>query len=149
MLQPNDAAAAAAEAAAATATSEVLVTVSTIYGNVINVRVHPGMQILDFKGKCMEEDLWDGCPIQDCIPLAVNVDLANIMAERKHSRTDARPWQTDGRYNRFKLCTLDGDMMDDEGVLQPAMLTDNRFFNVQWMKQVNLRREELEMLWEF
>ena len=50
MLQPNDAAAAAA-AAAATATSEVWVTVSTIYGNVIKVLVHPGMPILEFKSK--------------------------------------------------------------------------------------------------
>ena len=39
--------------------------------------------------------------------------------------------------------------MMDEDVLQPATLTDNRFFKVQWMKQFNLRREELEMLWEF
>ena len=40
-------------------------------------------------------------------------------------------------------------MMDDDGVLQPAMLTDNRFFKVQWMKQFNLRLDELAMLREF
>ena len=146
MFQPNDAVAAAAAAAA---TSEVWVTVSTIYGNVIKVLVHPGMPILEFKSKCIEEDLWYGSPIQDCTPLAINVDLAKMMTERRHSRTDASPWQTDGRYNRFRLCTLGGDMMDDDGVLQPAMLTDNRFFKVQWMKQFNLRLDELAMLREF
>ena len=40
-------------------------------------------------------------------------------------------------------------MMDDDGVLQPAMRTDNKCFKVQWMKQFNLRLDELAMLREF
>ena len=117
------------------------VSVSTIHGNLVRVLVHPGMQILDFKDKCFEEDLWSGTPISLLTPLAINVDLAAMMSEGKQV-TDPRPWQMKGRYNRFRLCTKDGDLLDDEDVLQEDMLTNCKLFKVQWMKQFNLRVEE-------
>ena len=117
------------------------VSVSTIHGNLIRVLVHPGMQILDFKDKCFENDLWSGTPISLLTPLAINVDLAAMMSEGKQV-TDPRPWQMKGRYNRFRLCTKDGALLDDEEVLQEDMLTDCKLFKVQWMKQFNLRVEE-------
>ena len=117
------------------------VSVSTIHGNLIRVLVHPGMQILDFKDKCFENDLWSGTPISLLTPLAINRDLAVMMSEGKQI-TDPRPLLMKGRYNRFRLCTKDGDLLDDEGVLQEDMLTNCKLFKVQWMKQFNLRVEE-------
>lgn len=126
------------------------VSVSTIYGNLIRVPVHPGMPILDFKAKCLEADLWDGCPIGFCTPLAINVDLVDMMSEGRHlSVTDPEPWQTDGRYNRLRLCTNAGQLLDDEGVLQQDVLTDCTLFKVQWMKQFKFRLQEIAMLQHF
>ena len=58
-----------------------VVPVTTIYGIMIQSLVYPGIPILDFKTTCMEEALWHGCPIEDCISLAIRVDLANTMAD--------------------------------------------------------------------
>ena len=117
------------------------VSVSTIYGNLIRVLVHPGMPILDFNDKCFEEDLCHCSPIGLCTPSAINRGLAAMMSEGQQV-TDPRQLQMKGWYNRLRLCTKGGDLLDDEGVLQQDMLTDCTLFKVQWMKQVNLRVEE-------
>ena len=123
------------------------VSVSTIYGNLIRVPVHPGMTILDFKDKCFTADLWYGSPICVCTPLAINVDVAAMMSEGEPV-IDPRPWQMSGKYNRFRLRTKDGTLLNDEGVLQEDMLTDSTLFKVQWMKQFNFRVEETAMVHE-
>ena len=70
------------------------------------------MQIVDVKDKCFEEDLWHGSPICLCTPLAINRDLAAMMAEGQQ-RMNPRQWQRTGEYNRFRLCTKDGVLLDD------------------------------------
>ena len=106
-------------------------TVSTLYGNIIGVIVYPVMSEQDFKAKIFEDDLWDGkLPTGDGSPLRINVDMAAMMAEGKHWE-DPGQWQTGGRYNRFRLCLLSGDVLNDDGVLQPDILTDNSLFKVQ------------------
>lgn len=125
--------------------SMVPIKVSTIYGTLLEVLVYPGMPILDFKNKCFEEDLWDGTPIHLLSPLAINVDVATMMTEGRQV-TDPRPWERKGRYNRFRLCTKDCHLLDDEGVLQQDMLTDCKLFKVQWMKQFNFRADEWELI---
>ena len=107
--------------------------------------MHPGMPIQDFKEKCFEEDLWYGTPYRLLTPLQINVDLAVMMAEGKQV-VNPRPWQMKGQYNRFRLCTKDGDLLDDEEVLQEEMLAECKVFKVQWMKQFNFKEHEKEML---
>ena len=121
------------------------VPVSTIYGNLIKVLVHPGMSILEFKDKCFQEDLWSGVPICVLTPLAINVDMAALMQEGEEI-TDPKLWKMVGHYNRFRLSTKDGELLDDDGVLQQDMISDCKLFKVQWMKQFNLTDAEMALL---
>ena len=133
--------------------SEQLVSVSTIYGHLIKVLVHPGMPVVDFKDKCFEEDLWHSSPIGLCTPLAINRDLAAMMSEGQQV-TDPSPWKELGRYNRFMMCSCahswqhgeHANILPDDGVLQQDVLTDSKLFKVQWVKQFNLRVQEKGML---
>ena len=125
------------------------VSVSTIYGTLIRGPVHPCMPILDFKAQFMKAYLWDGFPIGLCIPLAIGVDLAGMMPEGRGSVTNPNPWRTDGRYNRFRLCTMHNHLLDDDGVLLPNVLTDCTLSKAQWVKQVSFRFQGIEKLHAF
>ena len=103
------------------------------------------MSILEFKDKCFQEDLWSGVPIWFLTPLAINVDIAALMQEGEET-TDPKLWKMVGQYNRFRLCTKDGDLLDDDGVLQQDMISDCKLFKVQWMKQFNLTDAEMALL---
>ena len=119
-------------------------------GGLIQVPVHAGMSILAFKSQCIALDLWHGSPICECTPLSINFDIASMMsdgtARQVVSAISSDILQTDCRYNRIRLCTCDGNFLQEGRQLEEGMLTDTKLFKVVYMKQFNYRTEEAGMI---
>ena len=64
------------------ATPEIinLVDCSTLTGKLITLQVKAGIKVKEFKVLSFNGDTWDGTPMDPLTPLAINVDLAHMMA---------------------------------------------------------------------
>lgn len=109
-----------------------VVGVSTLHGNIIKVGVTPDMLVGKIKAKIMEHT-----PMTTS-PLNINADWADIMS----------PCAIDDLIG-IRLCTFDGDMLQDDRRLGSQVADINTFYKVVFMKQYDLTPDDNALLMEF
>ena len=78
-----------------------LVDCSSLTGKLITLQVNAGIGVKEFKVPSFNGGTWDGTPLDQLTPLAINVDLAHTMASG----------------GQVRLSTWDGDLLQDENAL--------------------------------
>ena len=116
----------------------VEVGISTLHGNIINLRVDPNIAVSAFKQQCMDASLFH------LTPLAINVDLAFLMKLRYSKPADSQRSMWDG----VRVALVDAQILDDRQSLgsQVALEDGGFLFKLVFVKQYHMDHDDMVFL---
>ena len=109
----------------------VAVSVSTLHGDIVDIKVAPSMLVSTIKAKTMEHT-----PM-DISPLGINADWAEVMSGCNEDDLDG-----------IRLCTFDGVMMEDNETLGSQLAAIDILYKVVFVKQ-KITKEDRALVMTF
>ena len=108
----------------------ISVGVSTLKGAIISIEVWPDLPVKEFKRMILDDSHWQ------VGPSTVNEDIAVVTLNSAPTiRDDLQDDKTLGRFYAFRICTWDGEMLQDDQTLGSQVDSISTLYKLVFMKQ--------------